>query len=307
MTSETAPGSEPIEIVIPFPAGSAFDNAARGFCDVFADAAGADAVGAALTYANVLGGEGTAGAFAVKNAAPDGRSFLVGNKGAITSYPHTDPESYQPGDFAALGQFAEAPIAIAVGAGSAYQTLADLLDAAREKPGSVAFATPHPQHTQHLAITEFAERQGLRFAFVTTEGGNPGAIAKVVEGAIDFAFLGAHNYVEPARSGAIRILGVAAARRVSFLADAPTCREQGFDLVTAIWLGLLCRADTSPDRLEQLRQAFDRAAGPSSGAAAAIERFDLVAAFLDHAAFQRRITDDFEFHGRVLRMSPAAP
>ena len=79
-----------------------------------ADAAGADAVGAALTYANVLGGEGTAGAFAVKNAAPDGRSFLVGNKGAITSYPHTDPESYQPGDFAALGQFAEAPIAIAV-------------------------------------------------------------------------------------------------------------------------------------------------------------------------------------------------
>ena len=284
-----------IAVTIPFPEGISFDRIPRAFCGRFEKS-----LGVPLTFANVTGGEGVAGAAHVAATEPDGYSLLVGSKGALTSHPHVEKSGYQPGDFAAIGQFAEAPIALAVAASSPYQTLADFLEAARQRPGALSYSTPNPRHTQHLAITEFAKREGMAFAFVEIAGGNPAAIEKVISGDIDFAFLGAHNYVDPVASGAVRVLGVAARDRVPFLPDQPTCLEQGVDLVTAIWLGLLTRQGAPESTLAVLRRAFDAAAGDSA-LRPEIESHRAVAAFLDHAAFQRRIDDDFERHGTVLR------
>jgi tripartite-type tricarboxylate transporter receptor subunit TctC len=281
------------KIILSAEPGSLFDRVGRAFGAQFEAA-----LEAPVTFENVGDSSGAPGAEAAAKAPRDGSTLVIGNKGAITSHPHI-AKTFQVTDFAAIGQFAEAPIAIAVKADGPYRNLADLFDATRRKPDTISFATPNPYHTQRLALAMFAATAGLRFKFMILPGGNPAAIDKIVDGTVDFAFLAAHNYVAARKAGRIRILGIASRERLSFLPDDPTCREQGFDLVTAIWLGLLCPAGVPSERLATLRVAIVKTfSDPKT--APAIDALHMVPAFLAHDDFARVILSDSEAHKKVL-------
>lgn len=258
------------------------------------------AVGHAVAMENVGDSGGVGGATAGARAPADGSAILICNKGAITSHPHLH-DDYRTEDFAPLCQVAEAPIAVAVGKGSPYATLADLFGAARARPSTISYSTPNAYHTQRLAMSGFENRNDLKFKFVVLGGGNAASIRHLNDGTVHFAFLAAHNLVDPNAAGDIRILGVAHAERLPFLPDAPTFKEQGFDLVTAIWLGLFAPANVPPARLDELRRiAATAATDPST--VKDILNLNVVPAFLDAAAFARRVEEDSKFHADVLRL-----
>src|SRR4051794_30609435 len=123
---------EALRVVVPFPVGSVFDKGPRVFCDTLARK-----LGESVEYVNITGGEGVDGADHVAKAPADGRTALVGSKGALTSHPHTAPAGFQPSDFAAIGLIAEAPLAIAVGVSSPYRNLGELINAAKRDPSSL--------------------------------------------------------------------------------------------------------------------------------------------------------------------------
>src|SRR5690606_40192089 len=81
-----------------------------------------------------------------------------------------------------------------------------------------------------------------------------GAVTKALSGEVDFVFVGASNYTSLARSGQLRVLGVAAEERVDYLPDTPTFKEQGFDFNVAVWFGLLTHSGVPDDILDHLRQ-----------------------------------------------------
>jgi tripartite-type tricarboxylate transporter receptor subunit TctC len=280
-------------LIISADAGSAFDKIGRAAGEGLQRMLGRD-----LSLENVGDSAGVGGAEAGARATPDGSTILICNKGAVTSHPHT-AKTYRPSDFAALCQVAEAPIAVAVGRDSPFKTLGELIDAARKEPDTISYSTPNPYHTQRLAMQDFAGQNGLAFKFLILPGSNAATIKQLNEGKVHFAFLAAHNLVAPAKAGEIKVLGVAHGSRLPFLQSAPTFREQGFDLVTAIWLGLFAPTGVPASQLAELRQTAE-AAMRDTQTTRAIEKIQLVPAFLDHAAFEKKVMADTAFHLNVL-------
>jgi tripartite-type tricarboxylate transporter receptor subunit TctC len=281
-------------LIISADAGSVFDKVGRAVGEGLQRT-----IGHELALENVGGSAGVGGAEAGARAAPDGRTILICNKGAITSHPHT-ARTYQPTDFDMLCQVAEAPIAVAVARNTPFKTLRELLEAARKEPDTVSYSTPNPYHTQRLAMEDFGERHGLKFKFLVLPGGNAATLRQLNEGEAHFAFLAAHNLVAPEKAGEIRVLGVAHNSRLPFLLSAPTFREEGYDLVTAIWLGLFTPQGVRAQRLRELRETA-RLSMTDPQTIGAIEKLLLVPSFLDHATFEKKVASDTAFHLNVLR------
>jgi tripartite-type tricarboxylate transporter receptor subunit TctC len=282
------------KLIISADAGSVFDKVGR--------AAGEGlqrVLGRTLALENVGDSAGVGGAEAGARAAPDGSTILICNKGAITSHPHT-AKTYQASDFIPLCQVAEAPIAVAVANKSPFKTLRELIEAARKNPETISYSTPNAYHTQRLAMEDFANRSGLKFRFLILPGGNAATIKQLNEEKVHFAFLAAHNLAAPDKAGEIRVLGVAHGTRLPFLPSAPTFREEGYDLVTAIWLGLFAPKGIKPDQVAELRKLAETAVRDPE-TSAAIEKLLLVPTFLDHAAFEKKVASDSAFHLNVLR------
>lgn len=242
---------------------------------------------------------GVGGAEAGVKADPDGSTILICNKGAMTSHPHT-AKTYKTDDFAVICQVAEAPIAVAVSHDSPFKSISDLIDLARKKPSTVTYSTPNPYHTQRLAMEDFAARNDVKFNFVVLPGGNTASIQQLTEHKVHFAFLAAHNLLKPQQAGEIRVLAVAHGERLPFLAEVPTFREAGFDLVTAIWLGLFAPAAVPGDRLKELRMLADKAIRDSA-TIEAIKKLNVVPAYMDSTTFSKKIASDTQFHLGVLR------
>jgi tripartite-type tricarboxylate transporter receptor subunit TctC len=274
--------------------GSLFDRIGQALVEPLRQASGGRVV-----PRNAGDSSGVGGAEAGASAPKDGSTLIMCNKGAMTSHPHT-AKTYQPSDFVPLCQVADAPIAIAVRGGGPYDSLKSLFAAASTKPEGVSFSTPNPYHTQRLALADFAQRHRIRLNYVQLPGSNAVAIRNLVDGVVDFAFLAAHNLVEAREKGDIRVIGVAHPSRLEFLPDDPTFVEQGYDLVTAIWLGLFSPAGVPAPALERLRsQACEAASGAQ--AASHIRALHMVPAFADSDAFGSKVAADTQFHFNVLR------
>ena len=283
----------PQKLIISAEAGSVFDLVSRAAGEGLQRAAGHE-----LTLENAGNSSGVGGAEAGAKAVRDGTVILACNKGAMTSHPHT-AKTYQLSDFLPLCQFAEAPIAVAVGRNSPFRTLVELFDAAKAAPDTISFSTPNPYHTQRLAMAGFSEKNRIKFKFLVIPGGNAESIKQLNDGTVHFAFLAAHNLVAPAAAGDIRVLGVAHGERLPFL-SAPTFREQGYDLVTAIWLGLFAPAGLPVDRQGALQRLAEKAAAdPATGKT--IENLRMVHSFIDHGKFLEKVAADSKFHAGILR------
>jgi tripartite-type tricarboxylate transporter receptor subunit TctC len=267
-----------------------------------------DVVGAGLQKAlsksiavdHVGTSSGVEGAKAGAASPADGSALLICNKGAVTSHPQTDPD-YKTSDFAPLCQVAEAPIAVVVAADSPFMSLSDLFDAARAQPGTLSFCTPNPYHTQRLAMAGFCRDNNIDFKFVVMPGNNADNIRYLTEKKVDFAFLAAHNLVEDVRGGKLRILGVAHAARLPFLPGAPTFKEQGYELETAIWLGLFARSGTQPSTLDGLAKLGERVANDSA-VGKAIADLKMVPTFIARKDFETKVARDTDYHRGVLEL-----
>jgi tripartite-type tricarboxylate transporter receptor subunit TctC len=195
---------------------------------------------------------------------------------------------------------AEAPIAIAVKNDGRFDSLEALFKAATASSEGISFSTPNPYHTQRLALAGFARQHDITFKYVQLPGGNEIAIKNLVAGKVDFAFLAAHNLVKAREAGDLKILGVAHPQRLEFLPDDPTFMEQGYELATAIWLGLFARAGSPADILDKLRTAAESAA--SSGPVAnQIRSMHMVPTFIDSKSFEKKVAADTAFHLSVLK------
>ena len=284
----------PNKVIISAEAGSVFGEAGRAMAESLQRS-----TGHSLTFENVGNSSGVGGAEAGAKAEKDGSVVLVCNKGAITSHPHTS-KSYRVSDFTPLCQFAEAPIALTVGQNSPFNTLADLFDAAKAAPDTISYSTPNPYHTQRLAMAGFSEKNGLKFKFLVIPGGNAENIKQLNDGTVHFAFLAAHNLAEPAAAGAIRVLGVAHGERLPFFKSVPTFKEQGYDLITAIWLGLFAPAGVPQEHLSEI-QKFAETAARDPETVKGIAQLQMVPAFLDRKAFAAKVDTDASYHLGVLR------
>lgn len=285
---------KPVEIVVPFGAGDALDSTARVIADRLKDR-----FGAPFIVKNIPGAGGGKGTAEAAKAAADGYTLLMGSTGALTARPLITDSGYKTDTFTPIAQLVEAPIGLAVAAGSPYQTLGELLEAAKAAPGSIKYATPGPGATQHINMEIFAKEQGVDMVHIGGRGGK-GAVTKTLSGEVDFVFVGASNYTSLSEAGQLRVLAVAAPERVSFLPDAPTFREEGYEFDVAVWFGLLTHTDAPADVVATLRAAVAEIV-TTDETRALYQQFNLTEAFLDADGFQAQIDGNVAKHSEVLK------
>jgi len=274
-----------VTIVVPFGAGDSVDGTAR----VIAENLQED-LGVPFVVKNVPAGGGAAGTAEVARAPADGYTLLMASTGALTARPQVSDAGYETDDFAPIAQLVTVPIALAVAKDSPYKTLDELLAAAKDKP--LKYATPAPASTQHLSMTAFAKENGLKLVHVGGQGGK-GAVTKTLTGETDFTFTGAPNFTALQEAGEMRVLAVAAPKRVPYMPDTPTFAEAGHDLDASVWFGLVARKDVPDEALASLRKVVGEVA-QSPATLELYEKFDFTPAYLDADAFGDKIQADVE-------------
>jgi tripartite-type tricarboxylate transporter receptor subunit TctC len=240
------------------------------------------------------------GAEAVSRAAPDGNTLLIMGPELVIN-PHLRKVNYDPlNSFEPICYLVRTPPLIVVNSASAYRTLADLLNAARARPGELTLASDGPGTAHHIEFETLKRAADANITFVPYSG-----VAPAVN-----ALLGEHvtsmiaNYpgvMEQVKVGTLRALATTLRTRIDLLPDVPTVAESGYKgYESEIWLGVVAPAKTPKQTISQLTDWFTAAMEvPEVRAKLAVLGFFPVGMCgADFGAFVRKQYDEY---GRVIR------
>jgi tripartite-type tricarboxylate transporter receptor subunit TctC len=247
--------SRPIRIVVPLGAGGFADVPAR----LLAPRLGAQ-LGGTFFVENKPGAGGTIGAESVAKAQPDGDTLL------FTATPHVISASLYKRlpydalkDFAPVALIASGPYVLVVHRDMPVHSVAELIAAAKARPGTIDYASSGNGSAQHLVAALFAAMAHVDLNHVPYKGSGS-AMQDLLGGRVKVSFAGVPNVLNHVRSGRLRALGVTTARRWPDLPDIPTIAEAGVpDYEATLWLCLLAPAGTPAAIVRRLSEAIEKA------------------------------------------------
>ncbi|MGK7869633.1 Bug family tripartite tricarboxylate transporter substrate binding protein [Falsiroseomonas sp. E2-1-a20] len=219
--------SRPLRLVVPFAAGGSADASAR----MLAEPLGA-VLGQPVVVENRPGGGATIGAQAVARAAPDGHTLLYGTPGPQIVNPYLMRSvPYDPvADFAPVSGIKRAPNLLAVHPGVPARSLAELIDLAKARPGTLTFASSGIGSSSHLAGEMLKFLAKIDITHVPYRG-TSAALTDLLGGTVTMALDTLSILLPPSRSGNLRALGVTTPQRSALANDLPALAETlpGFD------------------------------------------------------------------------------
>jgi tripartite-type tricarboxylate transporter receptor subunit TctC len=250
--------TKPIRVVIPFGPGGGTDVAARILLNKMTERLGWNFV-----VENRPGGNGFIAAMNVAKSPADGYSLFMAHVGEFAINPALFPASipYElERDFMPVTLVCEAPMVFIANHQSPFNTLQDVISAAKAKPGSVAFASAGNGSLNHLAAEWLAQSAGVQFLHVPYKGGAPAATA-VAGGEVPFGVSSIPPLAAHLKSGRVRVLAVTTAKRSAQAPDWATPKELGAgDVDASLWVGLFAPKGTPNaivDRLDkEVRQTL---------------------------------------------------
>jgi len=284
-----------IRIVVPAPPGGDNDIVAR----LLGEQVGR-MQGATVVVENRPGARTALGTESVARAAPDGNTVLVVATPFLIN-PLLRQLNYDPmQDFAPICRLVSAPTLIVVNSAQPYRTLADLIDAARAKPGALTLASVGPGSPYHLGFELFRRAAEIDMTFVPFPGNAPAVNALLGEHVT--AMFGTYaDVAQLVKAGELRALAAATRTRIAQMPELPTVAESGFkDFEVTSWFGSYAPAKTPDQTLALLAQWFAAAIrAPEVRAKLEPHGLDAVAMCgTDFAGYLRQQYDDF---GRIIR------
>jgi tripartite-type tricarboxylate transporter receptor subunit TctC len=241
--------NKPIRIIVPVPPGGAMDITTRLVAIKMSDK-----LGQQIIVDNRPGGDTVLGTRLVKEAPADGYTILSQSNG-FSSQPQLkkDP-GYDPlKDFIPLGVMNRAPMVVEVSGEGADRSLKDFIT--RAKAGSLTFASPGIGSAPHLAAEMLMMSAGLKVQHVPYKGASA-AYPDVISGRVPILVDGYAGSAPFIKTGKMRAVAVTGAARMGPLPDVPTLAEQGIDVQYLAWLGLIVRAGTPKEIVQQLSDAL---------------------------------------------------
>lgn len=249
--AEPAFPSKPVHIFVPYAAGGAVDVLTRTLGDVVSKQWGQSVV-----VENRPGAGGVIASQAVATSAPDGYTLIMVASGHATNpflYPKIPYDTFN--DFTPISLLASSPNILLVRADAPFKTVADVIAAARAKPGSLSFAHAGSGTSTHMAGELLKALAKIDINGIPYKGGAP-AINDLLGGQIPMTFNNGPESVGQLAAGTVRALAVTTATRAPFLPDVPSMSEAvpGYD--TGVWWGLLGPGGMPADVLAKLSQDF---------------------------------------------------
>lgn len=244
---------KPIEMIVAFAPGGGTDIAARSIAHYLEKHLGEKA---RIAVINKPGAGGEIGWTALARAKADGYTIGMINPPAINGLVVEGKAKLTMADYQPIANIVYDPAILVVNQDSPYQTLAQLLDAARRAPERLVIGTSGASgSSEHIAILNLNRLAGVAFkpAFF---GSTAPVRQAILGGHVPAATMNLSEALQLAREGQIRILGLMAEHRSAFLPGAPTFREQHIDLIAGASRGIAAPAGTPAAIVRTLENAL---------------------------------------------------
>ena len=246
--------SRPIRIVVPWPPGGLPDTGGRVVGEALTRALGHSAV-----VENLPGAAGNLGADQVAKAAPDGHALLMGTSSIAIDVAGGRKLPFDPQkDLVPVALVADTNSVVIVQPESSIKSIAELIAAAKAKPGDLTFGTPGIGSPAHLFSELFAQMAGIQMLHVPYS--RTRAINDLIGGRLTVMFATIPSSLPQIRSGQVRALAVTGTTRFPTLAEFPTVAEAGLPGYEAgQWLGVLAPGGTPQPIVQRLNEEVTRA------------------------------------------------
>jgi len=209
---------------------------------------------------NRPGAGGLIGTGVVVNSDPDGYTLLVqsasyaANPAIYKKLPYDPLKSLI--DVAILGQ---TPYVMITAADGPYQTIQELIAAAKAKPGEITFASAGVGSSTHLAAEYFNQMMGIKLIHVPYKG-SPEAIQDTMSGRTAFYMAPLDTAIGQLKGGKLKALGVTSKTRNAAVPDIPSIAEQGYtNFEIALWFGVWAPAGTPAPVVKKINQDINQA------------------------------------------------
>ena len=246
--------TKPVKIVVPFTPGSATDILARTAGQKLQEVWGQPVV-----IDNRPGAGGTIGEAIVAKSPPDGYTLLVHSAAHAYNPSIYANLTYDTGkDFVEIVPLAGQPNVLVVSSSSGIRTVAELIAAAKQKPGALNFGSAGIGSGTHLNAEKFKLAAGINVLHIPYKG-TPEALTDTMAGRIAYFFSPISAALPHVREGKLVALGVSSTKRSSALPNVPTIAESGlpgFDY--NLWVGLFAPAGTPVAVVEKINHDVNR-------------------------------------------------
>lgn len=261
VTAQTFP-SRPVTIVVPFPAGSAGDGAARVIGRELQSI-----LGQPFVIENRAGAQGTIGTIQVARSPADGYTLVLAAISFVAAVSEMKDLKYDPvKDFTPVAMLGTLPLVLMVRSDFPAKDVPEFLARMRSAPKPLSAG--YGSSSSRVAIAQLRSRASVEVVEVPYRG-IPLAITDLMAGATDFTFADLGNAMVHAGSGKLRALAVSSIKRSPLVPDWPTLAEYVPGLDVAAWLSLAAPAGTPAEATQRLNDAV----------AVALTRPDVVRAF----------------------------
>jgi tripartite-type tricarboxylate transporter receptor subunit TctC len=247
--------AKPIKIVVGYSAGGAVDIVARTLGQSLSAA-----MGQPVLVDNKPGAGTNIAVKAVIDAPPDGYTLLMAANALAANMALYKPAPFDAErDLAPVALIGRVPVVIAANPSAPYNSVAQLIAAAKAKPGTLAFASAGNGSTPHLAAELFARSAGVSLQHIPYRGGAQ-AITDVVGGQVPLLAMNALEVKPHVQSGKLKVLAVLSAQRSVIFPDVPTIAESGFPgFEASVWYALMAPAGTPKPILAKLHDEVQKA------------------------------------------------
>ncbi|MDB5414022.1 MAG: tripartite tricarboxylate transporter family receptor [Rubritepida sp.] len=287
----------PLRIISGSAAGGSNDFIARFVADTVGGV-----FGQRIVVENRSGVNGVIGAEAVVNSPADGYTAFVCPMSTMSITPQLigPPMRVDPGvDLAPVAMVGLSSYGVVVRAGSSYQNLADLIAAARARPGQLTFGSPGVGAAQHLGGELLKQLTGTDMVHVAFRGAAP-AMMEILAGRLDFSLTNLGDAVRQIQGGDLRLLAIADDTPSPIFPNAPTVAQTvpGFEVVG--WFGICARREIPAAALARWNSAIRQVVADPE-LRQRLADGGISPRYEDAETFARRIAHDRENWLRVIR------
>jgi len=243
--------TRPVKIIIAFPVGGLLDTISRVVGEKLSAVLGQQFIIEARP-----GAGGTIATAAVARSDPDGYTLMMINDNHALNPSVFKNMTYDSvKDFAPIGFVGSTPLVLVANPKVAANDAKGLVALAKEKPGTITYASVGLGSAPHLAGEIFSSAAGIKMQHVPYRGGAP-ALNDLIAGHVDTQFMSPVIGLQHIQDGKLKALALAADKRLDLLKDVPTMTEQGYPVEAGYWFGLVAPAATPPAIVAKLEKAF---------------------------------------------------
>lgn len=245
----------PIKIIVGFPPGQSSDASARRTAQAMAEI-----LKQSVIVDNRPGAAGAISHEAVKNAAPDGYTLLMGSTGTLAINPSLYSKlPYDPiKDFEPVALVSGSPLVLFTSSALPVKNFQELIAYVKARPGKITYGSSGSGTTGHIAMEMLKKATGIDVLHVPFKG-SPPMVTAIMGGQVDFAFDTLGTVLPFADSGRIKLMGIATLERSSSAPKLPTLAEQGLaGFEASPWSALLAPKGTPPEIVNRLNEVVNK-------------------------------------------------